>query len=40
MKSIQKEGSLSFNISIDKFTEVVIGPEGKVEKDYFYGKGE
>jgi hypothetical protein len=36
--STQKYGKLSFNIKIDKFSEIVIGPSEKVKQEYFSKK--
>ncbi|MDD5698640.1 MAG: beta-galactosidase trimerization domain-containing protein [Victivallaceae bacterium] len=38
VKSVQENGKLSFDIKIDKFSEIVIGPADKIKNDYFSKK--
>ena len=36
---ISKKGNnLIFNLTVDKMTEIIIGPKGKTEHQFFYGR--
>jgi hypothetical protein len=38
LDSIQVDGKLSFDLEVDKFSEIVLGPKDKVNADYFSRK--